>query len=95
MHTRFQKILLLSVMALMVFGVAAMAFSSVQAAGPSGIALQTTPMPGDNLSPTGIPNTGTVAATPGGLGWVIWAILGISVLALIVALATRSYRNDF
>lgn len=57
----------------------------VQAAMP---ALQTTPMA---IGTPAIPNTGAnPPSTSLGLGWIVWVILGIAIIALIVALATRS-----
>ena len=82
-------------LAIVIVGIAALAFSPVYAYS-SGISavFQGTPFPGDPMA-TGIPNTGGNVTDPVGLSWVIWAILGISVLALLIALLTRgTARRD-
>lgn len=92
-HTR--KTILLGGLALIALAVAAFAFSPVQAFAPGDVgAMQTTPLPGDPVV-TGIPNTGQDAGTTANLSWVIWAILGISLLALLIALLSRgTTRSD-
>ncbi len=79
---------------ILVFGLIlfALAFSlggwiiPAEAAGPARQMM--TPMPTGTAM---IPNTGANPANTGlGLGWIVWVILGIAIIALIVALATRS-----
>jgi len=92
MRENLRKMILIGTFVLMLFGLAAFAFSPVQAYN----AMQITPMPTSDVGgpvSTGIPQTGADATAPAGLSWVIWAILGISVIALLVALATRSVNR--
>lgn len=93
LHTR--KIVLIAGLILIALGIAAFAFSPAQAFTPGDVvAMQTTPLPGDPVA-TGIPNTGQDANATMDLSWVIWAILGISLLALVVALLSRgTTRSD-
>lgn len=90
-----RKMILLGGLAALVLTIAAFAFTPVQAFHPGdATAMQTTPLPGDPVA-TGIPNTGSQADTTMNLSWVIWAILGISVLALLIALVSRgTTRSD-
>jgi predicted MFS family arabinose efflux permease len=90
-----QRKVMIATLAMVIVGIAALAFSPVYAySNGVGIAFQGTPLPGDAMS-TGIPNTGGNVTDPAGLSWVIWAILGISVLALLIALVTRgTARRD-
>lgn len=95
MKIQAYKIILLGSLALVALAVAAFAFSPVQAFSPGDLtAMQTTPLPGDPVV-TGIPNTGEDANATMNLSWVIWAILGISLLALLIALMSRgTTRSD-
>lgn len=68
---------------------------------PVGFAAQP-PQTGTAVSPTAmlIPNTGgnqvvAVSGDNSGLGWIVWVILGIAIIALIAALVSRgSSQND-
>lgn len=95
MMIRSRKIVLLGVLGLIALAVAAFAFSPVQAFSPGDVtAMQTTPLPGDPVV-TGIPDTGGDENATMNLSWVIWAILGISLLALLIALMSRgTTRSD-
>jgi len=95
MKVHTQQMILLGALALITLAVAAFAFSPVQAFHPGDVtAMQTTPLPGDPVV-TGIPDTGADANQTANLSWVIWAILGISLLALLIALVSRgTTRSD-
>lgn len=53
-----------------------------------------TPSPGVGATAI-VPNTGNQNANAVGIGWIIWAILGIAIIALIIALASsRTTHSD-